>query len=267
MASSSVFVGGVVEYTAKLDRLLLPETTFPAHDPVREVRVSCDGRDAKLNVLLGPVDSEELALTAADDAMLRVWGAFLVGIPACFTSVSPPVRRDCRLERPPTPGVLYVPAASMTLSAGIPTITITPGPDAVQVVRDISAAPSWSPSASLPFQLFERALSESDYALQFLALYAAVVLSLETAGDDEREPRQQEVDAELMRLDATVSLLPPEGEKGKPETPFTRARNRLLHPRGRRVSWSEAKAYAANQLQAFRTLVAKRVVDAAVGVP
>lgn len=273
VTSSSTFIGGTVPYTASLVGLLLPETTFPARKPVREVLVECDGKKAELKVLLGPFDSEEVALAAARSEMLRVWGALLVGAADAFTSASEPIRGLHDLKRRPIPGVVFVSGAGAICSMGEVSISVGVSAQRLQTIRDISTGPSWNPSESLAFRLFERAIREPDAALQFLALYSAMVLSLETRATGEDEPDQEDVDAELLRLDTAIPLLRPEGDrrrkrrKPRDETPFTRARNRLLHPGDRGVSWDDAKAYAASQLQAFRLLVAKHVVDGTVGVP
>jgi hypothetical protein len=255
-----MFISGTIKYSGELVGLVLSETVFPTRaPPVTEVRVRCDGHRAELTVLLGPVESEAVAFPAADAEMLRVWGALLVSLSDLFTTATFPARREAWLDPPPTPGVVGLRGAitvSMTANAFL---TVTPSPEQVRQVQELAAAQAWNPSANLVFERYAPALSEPDTASQFLALYATASLAVELmTGLD--EPGQKLIDREFWRLEPSLPRLV-HPDKG-PETPFTRARNQLVHPRDRGVRFEDAKTQAAGELPGLRRAVAKLVAAA-----
>jgi hypothetical protein len=250
-----MFVRGTVEYAGELSGLMLPKTTFPGRvAPVSAVEASCDGTNARVIVFLGPVQSEAAAVLAAEDETLRVWAAILVALPDYLSDVSPPVRRAVRLEAQPHTGVGSLRGESMVRAAGTGSLQATPPPCAIQAVQQLAAAPSWDPSASRAYGRYAAALKESDPALQFLALYGAALEAIRIKG---REPHQEDLDDELGRTFGIARL--PSHNRDRRETPFTRARNRLLHPVDRGVKWENAKSYAADQFIPFRKIVAALV--------
>lgn len=254
-----MYVSGTVRYSADLIGLLLPETSFPAAPPVTDVRVKCDGTRAEITVALGRFATEADGSAAAEAAMRRVWGALLVGVPHAFVSVKRPGRAVIAFEPEPKPGVAHATAAVAMGLAADAFVTITPGLQQIERVRSIAASASWNPGASIVFERYVRALGETDQVAQFLALYEVATLAVEVHRGEDEELPQETFDAELRTLDPRIPMLQPEGRAKKNETPFTRARNRLVHPRGRGVTWEDARSYAAGQLQPFRELVAKLV--------
>lgn len=251
-----MFVRGTVHYTGELRPVVLSASTFTGSAaPVTATDVSCDGTHVQVVVRLGRVESHAAAVLAADNEVSRVWGAMLVTLADCFSSASHLTREAVHLEPEPRPGVLVVPAASMALTAGVPTITVTPSPDAVIRTKALAATPSWCPSANAAYERYASALNESDPALQFLALYQTAILALTGIA---REPRQKDLDARLQAFDPSIPTLPVD-ERNPPETPFTRARNQLVHPLDRGVPADQARTYAANQLWTFRQVVAALV--------
>ncbi len=263
-----MFEGGTVTYSAELLGLLLPEIVIPMTPPVADVLVRCDGSAADITMRLGPFESEQEGRLAAEVAMRRVWGALLVEVPHAFTSAKPPGTPLVRFRRRQTdPNVLHLEAAVVASATCDATITMTPGPRDLQRVSATAIAPSWTPDESVVFERYERALAETDPVSQFLALYEVATYAVEVQLGEEDEVGQQRFDAEIRKLDPTIPDLPPERKANPNETPFTRARNRLLHPHGRRVSWPDARSYAAGQVQPFRELVARLVARAAMMSP
>lgn len=254
------FVGGTVSYAAKLYGVTLTETQFPVDNgPATGVTVSCDGTNAVVTVSLGPVESEAEAIEASDDASSKVWAALLLAVSDALGDIhmSPPGQRRVALKRAPRPGVIEVSGAGLIMTMGSVSITMTPGPAALDDIRRLATTPSWNPTAAPAYRLFDSAMREETPALQFLGLYHAmmVAFALPAPKPGRDEPSQPALDEALTRFDPSIQFLPATEREPK-ETPFTRARNRLHHPIDRRISLADAAQYARGQLQHLRKVVA-----------
>lgn len=270
-----LFVRGTVEYEADLVGLGLTETNIPGvRPPVTSVQFSNkDGRQFRATVNLGPVESEEAAVAAADAEAHRAWGAVLLYFPENISRASQLKRGAVNLERPPTPGTIYAQAVSAIAFMGEAFAFVTPGQESMVAYAEVAADPAWRGPPNVALEMYSRALREADHVAQYLALYDAASMATEIHLNLAEAPQQREIDRALRSIDKSIPLLwwpappssapspspPPRARKPRQETPFTRARNQVAHPRERGVTWEQATADVSGKLPAFRKLVARLV--------